>query len=407
MSSSLTGESQGPIRPLAGLRVLDLSKVIAGPLCTQYLCDLGAEVTKVEPMAGGDDTRGWPPLRDGTGAVYLSMNRGKKSIALDLKSGAGREIVHRLAAQADIVVESYAPDVKRRLEVDYDRLRALRPGLIYCSISGFGQTGPLRTALGYDNILQAFTGMMAMNGERDGGPTRVPVSPIDQTTGLNAAIGIQAALLHRANTGEGAYLEVSLFETAVAMLGFTLQTYWEQGAPPVRIGSAHQSICPYQVFETADKPVLIGVANDRLWQRFCRATGNPALGEDPRFTTNAGRVGRYAETAGIVQGIIRPLGSEHWVALLNGCDVPCTPVNTIADLSAHEHTAARGIILEYEHATLGRLKGVAMPIQFNGAARMPGTPPPRLGEHTTQVLHGLGYDAAAIGAMIDAGAVRA
>jgi crotonobetainyl-CoA:carnitine CoA-transferase CaiB-like acyl-CoA transferase len=391
---------------LAGLRVLDLSKVIAGPLCTQYLSDLGAEIIKVESIAGGDDTRGWPPLRDGTGAVYLSMNRGKKSIAVDLKSRAGQEVVHRLTARCDIVVESYAPDLKTRLGVDYERLKVLRPGLIYCSISGFGQTGPLRTALGYDNILQAFTGIMAMNGEKDGGPTRVPVSPIDQTTGLNAAIGIQAALLHRAATGEGAYLEVSLFETAVAMLSFTLQTYWEQGTAPARIGSAHQSICPYQVFETTDKAVLIGIANDRLWQRFCRATGNPALGEDARFATNADRVARYAETVGIVQDIIRPFGSDHWVALLNSQDVPCTPVNTIADLSAHEHTAARGIILNYEHAALGRLKGVAMPIMFNGAARTAGAPPPALGEHTFAVLRDLGYDEAAIGAMAEAGQVR-
>lgn len=394
-----------PRRPLAGLRVMDLSKVIAGPLCTQYLSDLGAEVIKVETMSGGDDTRCWPPLRQGTGAVYLSMNRGKKSISLDLKSAPGLAVVHRLAALSDVVVESYAPDVKARLGVDFETLKALRPGLIYCSISGFGQTGPLRTALGYDNILQAFTGMMAMNGETDGGPTRVPVSPIDQTTGLNAVIGIQAALLRRAATGEGSYLEVSLFETAVAMLGFTLQTYWEQGTPPPRVGSAHQSICPYQVFATADTPVLVGIANDRLWQRFCRATGNDALGADPKFLTNVDRVARYAETVGIVQAIIRPLGSDHWVTMLNAQDVPCTPVNTIADLAAHAHTAARGIILEYDHPTLGRLNGVATPIQFDGTTRVAGLPPPVLGEHTGAILQDLGYDAAAIAAMRAAGAV--
>ena len=399
-------QPSAPMRPLAGLRVLDLSKVIAGPLCTQYLADFGAEVIKVESVAGGDDTRGWPPLHDDTGAVFLSMNRGKKSIALDLKSEAGRDVVYRLAAKSDIVVESYAPDLKARLRVDYDTLRALNPALIYCSISGFGQAGPLRTALGYDNILQAFTGMMAMNGEKDGGPTRMPVSPIDQTTGLNAAIGIQAALLHRAATGEGAYLEVSLFETATAMLGFTLQTYWEQGVAPSRVGSAHQSICPYQVFETVDKPVLLGIANDRIWQRFCRASGNQALGEDARLLTNSGRVAHYAETVGLVQGIIRQHGSAHWIALLNAEDVPCTPVNTIADLDAHEHTAARGIILDYQHARFGPMKGVATPIMFNGAARTAGTPPPSLGQHTTEVLTELGFDPAAIAAMRNAGQVR-
>ena len=394
------------MRPLEGLLVLDLSKVIAGPLCTQYLADLGAEIIKVETVAGGDDTRGWPPLREDTGAVFLSMNRGKKSIALDLKSEAGRAIVHRLAERADIVVESYAPDVKTRLGVDAGTLRARNERLIYCSISGFGQTGPLRNALGYDNILQAFSGMMAMNGERDGGPTRIPVSPIDQATGLNAVIGIQAALLERSRTGIGTSLEVSLFESATAMLGFTLQTYWEQGVAPARIGSAHQSICPYQVFETADTPVLIGVANDRLWWRFCHAAGHPDLGTDARFRTNADRVGRYTETVAIVQDIVRAQTSAHWVAQLNQADVPCTPVNTIADLAAHEHTAARGIILDYEHGRLGTLKGVATPIVFDGAPRQAGTPPPSLGEHTAEILQGLGFDAAAIDRMAAAGSIR-
>jgi len=402
----VASETTAPMRPLTGVRVLDLSKVIAGPLCTQYLADFGAEVIKVETTAGGDDTRGWPPLHDGTGAVFLSMNRGKKSVALDLKSAAGRSIVHLLAARSDIVVESYAPDVKSRLGVDYAALKALNPSLIYCSISGFGQTGPLRTALGYDNILQAFTGMMAMNGEKDGGPTRVPVSPIDQATGLNATIGIQAALLNRTATGAGASLEVSLFESATAMLGFTLQTFWEQGVPPTRIGSAHQSICPYQVFETADKPVLIGIANDRLWQRFCHATGQAALGEDARFLTNAGRVARYAETVGLVQGIIRPLGCDHWVGRLNAHDVPCTPVNTIADLAAHEHTAARGIILDYDHPQLGPLKGVATPIMFDGVARVAGMAPPGLGQHTAEVLREIGFDDRAIAAMAEEGTIR-
>lgn len=405
--AAVLGQNSAPMRPLAGLRVLDLSKVIAGPLCTQYLADIGAEVIKVESVAGGDDTRGWPPLHDDTGAVFLSMNRGKKSIALDLKSEAGLDVVYRLAARSDIVVESYAPDVKARLRVDYDTLQALNPALIYCSISGFGQTGPLRTALGYDNILQAFTGMMAMNGEKEGGPTRIPVSPIDQATGLNAVIGIQAALLNRLATGEGSYLEVSLFETATAMLGFTLQTFWEQGVAPSRAGSAHQSICPYQVFETVDKPVLLGIANDRLWQRFCRASGNPELGKDARLQTNAGRVAHYAETVGLVQEIIRQHGSEHWVVLLNDEDVPCTPVNTVADLDAHEHTAARGIVLHYQHARFGPMKGVATPILFNGAARMPGLPPPSLGQHTAEILTGLGFDLAAIHAMLEAGQVRA
>jgi crotonobetainyl-CoA:carnitine CoA-transferase CaiB-like acyl-CoA transferase len=394
------------MRPLVGLRVLDFSKVIAGPLCTQYLADLGAEVIKVETYQGGDDTRRWPPLRQDTGAVFLSMNRGKKSVAVDLKTAGGKDLVRRLALRADVVVESFAPDVKTRLGVDFATLRQENPKLIYCSISGFGQTGPLRTALGYDNILQAFTGMMAMNGEKAGGPTRIPISPIDQMTGLNAAIGIQAALLNRANTGEGAFLEVSLFETATAMLGFTLQSFWEHGEVPTRIGSAHPSIVPYQVFETTDKPVLIGIANDRLWQRFCIATGHDALATDKRFITNPDRVANTAETVRVVQEIVRERPSAYWVDHLNANDVPCTPVNTIDDLLAHEHTAARGIILEYENPRLGGLKGIATPIVFNDAIRTPGAPPPALGQHTAEVLTAYGYSAAEIEALEQAGCIK-
>jgi crotonobetainyl-CoA:carnitine CoA-transferase CaiB-like acyl-CoA transferase len=394
------------MRPLAGLRVLDFSKVIAGPLCTQYLADFGAEVTKIETYQGGDDTRRWPPLRQDTGAVFLSMNRGKKSVAVDLKTAGGKDLVRRLALRADVVVESFAPDVKTRLGVDYSTLSKDNPKLIYCSISGFGQTGPLRTALGYDNILQAFTGMMAMNGEKEGGPTRIPISPIDQMTGLNAAIGIQAALLNRAQTGEGAFLEVSLFETATAMLGFTLQSFWEHGEVPLRIGSAHPSIVPYQVFESSDKPVLIGIANDRLWQRFCRATGHDALAADPRFITNPDRVANTAETVRLVQAIVREKPSAYWVEHLNANDVPCTPVNTIDDLLAHEHTEARGIILTYDDPRLGGLKGVATPILFNGTVRTPGAPPPALGQHTTEVLAAYGYTASEIEALEQAGCIK-
>ena len=362
-----------------------------GPLCTQYLADLGAEVVKIETPQGGDDTRRWPPLRDDTGAVFLSMNRGKKSIALDLKAPAGQEVVHRLAARSDIVVESFAPDVKSRLGVDFATLRQQNKALIYCSISGFGQTGPLRTALGYDNILQAFTGMMAMNGEKEGGPTRIPISPIDQVTGLNAAIGIQAALLNRQATGEGAYLEVSLFESAVSMLGFTLQSFWENGVVPARIGTAHPSIVPYQVFETADKPVLVGIANDRLWRRFCVAANRAELADDARFRTNPDRVAHYAATVRIVQEIMRDRSSAYWVEHLNGRDVPCTPVNTIQDLLGHEHTAARKVILDYGDSRSGGLKGVAMPIVFDDAPRAAGSSPPALGEHTSEVLAACGY----------------
>jgi crotonobetainyl-CoA:carnitine CoA-transferase CaiB-like acyl-CoA transferase len=392
------------MKPLAGKTVLDFSKVIAGPLCAQYLGDLGAEIIKVEPCIGGDDTRDWPPLRGDTGAVFLSLNRNKQSLALDLKAPAAQEIVRKLVARSDVVIESYAPSVKTRLGVDYAQLKPHRPGLVYCSISGFGQTGPLRDALGYDNILQAFTGVMAMNGEPDAGPTRIPISPIDQATGLNAAIGILAALMNRDATGEGASLEVSLFETAVSMLGFTLQGYWESGKIPARLGSAHGSICPYQIFETADRPVLLGIANDRLWRRFCAATGRKALGDDPRFKTNVDRVRHFAETVGLVQEVMRTRSSSEWVAALGAVDVPCTPVNTVKDLDEHAHMAARGIVQSFGGAA-GGLKTVAMPIQFDGRPREAGRPPPGHGQDSRAILRAIGCAEAEIDRLIDAGVV--
>ena len=391
--------------PLSGLRVLDLTKVLAGPLCTQYLGDLGAEVIKVEPCGIGDDTRRWPPFRGETGAVFLSCNRNKRSLAVDLKSAEGRAIVHQLAARADVVIESYGTGVAERLGIDFPTLHALNPRLIYCSISGFGRTGPLRHALGYDVILQAFSGMMGMTGHEGGEPVRSPISPIDQTTGLHALSGILAALLQRGQTGEGSRLEVSLFETAMAFLAYNFQVYWEKGTLPDKCGSGHESLCPYQAFEAADKPVLIGIANDNLWGRFCRAVGRDALADDKRFRTNPDRVAHRAETVGLVQEIIRTRSCDAWVGMLTELGVPCAPINTLQEVLDHPHTAARGIVLDYQHPALGPLKTIAQPIQFNGATRDIKAPPPMHGEHSRAVLQELGYADAEITRLAAAGLV--
>lgn len=387
------------------MRVLDLTKVLAGPLCTQYLGDMGADVVKVEACQVGDDTRRWPPFRGETGAVFLSCNRNKRSLAVDLKTPDGQAVVHRLAARADVVVESYGTGVAERLAIDYDTLRAINPRLVYCSLSGFGRTGPLGHALGYDVVLQAFSGIMGLTGYEGGEPIRIPFSPIDQTTGLHAVSGVLAGLLQRGRTGEGLRFEVSLFETAIAFLGYNFQVYWEKGTLPEKSSSGHESLCPYQAFEASDKHVLIGIANDNLWRRFCAAVDRPELAEDPRFRTNADRVRHRAETVALVQSIVAARTCDDWVEMLTQLKVPCAPINSLADVLAHPHTAARNIVLDYHHPRLGELKTVAQPIQFDGEARSVRLPPPMHGEHSRAVLGELGYAATEIARLVASGVV--
>jgi crotonobetainyl-CoA:carnitine CoA-transferase CaiB-like acyl-CoA transferase len=387
--------------PLTGIHVLDFSKVLAGPLSAQWLGDLGAEVIKIEPP-GGDDTRGWPPFRGGEGAVYLASNRNKKSLVLDLKTASGQAAAQRMVEQADVLIESYATGVAERLGIGAAAMCALNPRLVYCSISGFGRTGPLAKGLGYDVILQAFSGIMAMTGERGGGPIRSPFSPIDQSTGLNAFGGILAALLERGRTGKGCRLEVSLFETAAAMLGYSLGIYWEKGALPEKCGSGHESLCPYQAFDASDCPVLIGIASDNLWRRFAAGIGRPELAEDPRFRTNADRVANMAATVALMQEIVGTRCADDWVAYCGEIGIPCSAINTMADMLAHPHTAARGIVLDYEHPSLGPMRTLAQPIQFDGAPRKVRAPPPRLGEHSAEVLAAFGFTAAEIAALGEA-----
>ena len=391
--------------PLAGIRVLDLTKVLAGPLCTQYLGDLGAEVIKIEPCQVGDDTRRWPPFRNETGAVFLSCNRNKRSLAVDLKSEAGRGIVHKLAARADVVIESYGTGVAERLGIDEPTLRALNERLIYCSISGFGRTGPLKNALGYDVILQAFSGVMGITGHEGGEPVRSPISPLDQSTGLHALSGILAALLERGRTGQGTRLEVSLFETAMAFMAYNFQIYWEKRVLPEKCGSGHESLVPYQAFEAADKPLLIGVANDNLWRRFCNAVDRPDLADDARFRTSPDRVRHRAECVGLVQEIVRTRTRDQWIALLMELGVPCAPINTVEEVLAHPQTEARGIVLDYDHPRLGPLKTIAQPIQFGTEQRGLKSPPPMLGEHSREVLREIGYLDADIAAMAASGVI--
>jgi formyl-CoA transferase len=384
-------------KPLTGIRVLDLSKVLAGPLCAQYLGDLGAEIIKVETVGQGDETRGWPPFpAPGLGTVFLSANRNKRSIAVDMKTEKGREIVHALARSADVAIESFGTGVAERLGIDAATLRSLNDRLIHCSISGFGRSGPLKNSPGYDVILQAFCGIMSMTGDEDGGYIRSPISPIDQMTGVHAFSGILALLYAREKTGEGGAIQVSLFETALGLLGYNLQTYWERGIQPPKCGSSHESLCPYQAFEAADGPIMIGVANDNLWRKFCAVAGLSAVVDDPKFRTNADRVAHRKETVSHVQFAIAEHSVAYWNDTLAGVGVPCAPINSIAQLLDHPHTQTSGIIVEYEHQIAGRLKGVGHPVLIDGAERHAGLPPPMLGQHTDDVLGEIGLSSETI-----------
>jgi crotonobetainyl-CoA:carnitine CoA-transferase CaiB-like acyl-CoA transferase len=378
-------------KPLTGIRVLDLSKVLAGPLCAQYLGDLGADVIKVETVGQGDETRGWPPFpAPGLGTVFLSANRNKRSIAVDMKTAKGREIVHTLAKSADVAIESFGTGVAERLGIDATTLRALNDRLVHCSISGFGRSGPLKNSPGYDVILQAFCGIMSMTGDQDGGYIRSPISPIDQMTGVHAFSGILALLYAREKTGAGGSIQVSLFETALGLLGYNLQTYWERGVQPPKCGSSHESLCPYQAFEAADGPIMIGVANDNLWRKFSSVAGLMDIVDDPRFRTNADRVAHRNETISHVQAAIARHSVAFWNDRLADVGVPCAPINSIAQLLDHPHTRASGVVLEYNHSAAGPLNGIGHPVLIDGAVRHAGLPPPMLGQHTDDVLSEMG-----------------
>ena len=397
--------------PLQGLKVLDLSKVLAGPLCAQYLGDMGAEVVKIETPDGGDETRHWPPFRRDaqgtpTGSVFLSANRNKRSLAVDLRHASGREVVLRLADQADVVIQSFGPGVAEKLGVDAATLRARNPRLICCSISGYGTVGPMREGKGYDVILQAFCGMLAITGERGGAPVRSPFSPVDQATGLHGLIGILALLHERDRSGVGGSVEAALFDTATAFLGYFLQGYWERGTEPERPGSGHESLCPYEAFDTADKPLVLGVANDGLWRAFCRVADLGEAVDDPRFRTNADRVAHREETVALVRKVLSRRSRDEWLSRLAEAGIPCSPLHTLGELSEHPHTAASGMVRSHENVGGSAMRTVAQPLRFDGERTPLRRPPPAHGADGHDVLLGAGYSPEQIDALAAAGAIQ-
>ena len=370
--------------PLSGIRVADFSRVLAGPLATMLLADLGADVIKIERPETGDDTRGWgPPFIGGDAAYFLSLNRNKRSVTLDLSSDEGRSAARRLALTSDVVVENFRPGLMERFRLDHGSLAAEHPGLVYCSLTAFGE-GEGAARPGYDIIVQALSGLMSFTGHPGGEPTKVGVALLDVVCGLYASNAIQAALIGRGATGRGARVSVSLFDASVAALVNQAANYLLGGLVPQPLGNAHPNIVPYQLFETADRPIILAAGNDRLFERACEVIGRPELAADERFATNAARVRNRDALIPLLSAELASRNAAEWLAALEAAAVPCAPVRTLDEVFASAEGAAA--IQEIDDPARGLLRLVADPIRVGG--RMPPArfPPPLLGEHTDEIL---------------------
>ena len=372
--------------PLAGIRVLDFTRVLAGPAASLALADLGAEVFKIEPPGIGDETRAFPPVRGGESHYFLSINRGKKSIVVDLKAPEGLALVKELAAKCDVVVENYRPGVMERLGLSYDVLSAINPGLIYCSISGYGQTGPLKDNPSFDIVLQAMSGALSVNGEMGGMPVKLGIPLGDLVGGINGPIAILAALHERNATGKGRYIDVSLMDGLQGMLGYLAQLAFFTGEDPQLTGSQHQYLVPYGTFPAADGSIVIACLTPSFWGHICRAIARPELAADPRYDSLEKRRDARAEVNEIVSAFTRKHGVEELGAIFTQHQVPHAPILGIHAALAQPQAMARDMVVEVEHAALGKIPIVGRSIKFSGEQQNPPTAPPVLGQHTAEIL---------------------
>jgi crotonobetainyl-CoA:carnitine CoA-transferase CaiB-like acyl-CoA transferase len=403
------------------VRILDLSRVLAGPWCTQTLADLGADVIKVErPMrdgAGGDDTRGWgPPFlkdREGTdtaeAAYFLGTNRNKRSITVDIAHPDGQALIRRLVLQCDVFIENFKVGDMARYGLDAPALRALHPGLVYCSVTGFGQTGPYRERAGYDYAIQGIGGLMSITGERDdlpgGGPQKVGVAVADLFTGMYATVAILAALRHRDATGEGQHIDMALLDTQVAMLANLGANYLSTGVAPKRAGNAHQNIVPYQVFEVADGHLILAVGNDGQFVKFCELAGCPELPLDARFARNADRVRHRDALTPVLSEIFKTRSKQAWLSALEAAKVPCGAINNLAEVFADPQVNARDMTVNMPHPLSDDLRLVGSPLKMSATPVRYRRPPPLLGEHTDEVLTELGLSSEECRRLRDGGAL--
>jgi len=389
--------------PLKGLRVLDLTRVLAGPTCTQMLGDLGAEVIKIERPEAGDDTRGfappfWPETTES--AYFLGVNRNKKSLTLDIARPEGQAIIHQLLEGSDILVENFKVGALAKYGLGYEQLHAKHPSLIYCSITGFGQTGPYAPRPGYDSLIQAMGGVMSLTGEPDGLPQKVGVPVADLFAGLYGCIGILAALRHRERTGQGQQVDIGMLDTHVAWLANQGMNYLATGENPERLGNQHPNIAPYQVFPTRDGHIVLSVGNDPTFERFCKATGQEALLADPRFATNALRVQNRQLVTDTLTPLMQSRSTTEWVDALEAAKIGCGPINKLSEVFADPHVQARNCVVELPHSSGQTVKVIANPVRLSATPADYRVAPPLLGEHSDEVLQGLlGMDAAAIAAL--------
>ena len=386
------------MKALEGIRVLDLTRALAGPFCTLMLGDYGADVIKIEIPGAGDDTRHWgPPFIGEESAYFLSINRNKRSLTLNFKDPEAIKIFLQLAKDADVVVENFTPGVMSRFGLDYETVKGVNPKIIYCSISGFGQTGPYQNRPAYDQIMQGISGLMSITGEPDGEPQKVGIAVSDIGAGMWSAFGIMTAIFHRDQKGEGQYIDISMMDAQVAWLTYQAATYFANEEPPKRLGAAHPTLVPYQAFMCQDgKYINVAVGSERTWERFCQGMKMPEMKDDPDYATNGDRVRNRAKLVPYFQEIFLTRPVNDWVQDLQEFNVPCGPINDLADVFSDPQLLHRNMFIEMAHPTLGSIKQTGIPIKFSLTPGGLDRHPPLLGEHNDGLLKELGYSEADI-----------
>lgn len=396
-----------PSGPLAGITVLDLTRVLAGPYCTMLLADMGARVIKIERPGRGDDTRAWgPPFLAGESAYFLSINRNKESVTLDFKRPEGRALLDRLLERADVVAQNFRPGVLDRLGLGYDQIAGRFPRLVYCSISGFGQTGPDRDRVGYDAVVQAESGLMSLTGSPDGPPYRPGIAVADIAAGMFAAHGIVLALYHRERTGRGQHVDVAMLDSLVAMLAYQAGIYFATGSSPSRMGNRHPTIVPYETFTAADGDFMLAVGTDEQWRKFCRVIGREELADDPRFATNRQRVTHYDELRPILADVLARRPRHTWLECLAAAGIPGGSVRQVGEALADRQLQSRAMVEELPHPVAGPLKLLGIPVKLSASPGHVRSAPPLLGQHTESVLRvDLGLSRGEIDRLRDAGVI--